>query len=146
MLRLGNKCYHTKDFLLLLLAGSLLFLSACSPEHKADVDRLNDISYAFHYRNLDSTAYYADKALALSSDYSNGRAEALNNLAFVCIMRMDYDSANRLLDKATSTTDNQIELLVSDVQCMRLCQRQSRNKDFYTYRESALRRLHRIKE
>ena len=129
-----------------MLAGSLFFLSACSPEHKAEVDRLNDISYAFHYRNLDSTAYYADKALALSSDYSNGRAEALNNLAFVCIMRMDYDRAYRLLDKATSTTDNQIELLVSDVQCMRLCQRQSRNKDFYTYRESALRRLHRIKE
>ena len=107
---------------------------------------MNDISYSFHYRNLDSTKYYANKALKLSKDYDNGYAEALNNLAFVSIVKMNYDNAYKLLNAVLKATDNQFELLVADIQFMRLCQRQSRNKDFYIYRESALHRLHRIKE
>ena len=91
---------------------------------------MNDVSYSFHYRNLDSTKYYADKALSLSEDYDNGYAEALNNLAFVSIVKMNYDNAYKLLNSVLKTTDNQIELLVADVQFMRLCQSQSKNKDF----------------
>ena len=124
----------------------IFLLSACQSEHKTQVDRLNDISYSYHYRNLDSTKHYAEKALNLSQNYDNGHAEALNNLAFVSIARMHYDSAYKLLNTTLKTTDNQIELLVADVQFMRLCQRQSRNKDFYIYRESAIHRLRRIKE
>ena len=30
------------------------------------------------------------RALMFSEDYSSGRAEAYNNLAFVCIAKMDY--------------------------------------------------------
>ena len=124
----------------------LFLLSACQSEYKTQVDRLNDISYSYHYRNLDSTKHYAEKALNLSQNYNNGHAEALNNLAFVSIVRMHYDNAYKLLNTTLKTTDNQIELLVADVQFMRLCQRQSRNKDFYIYRESAIHRLRRIKE
>ena len=124
----------------------LFLLSACQSEYKTQVDRLNDISYSYHYRNLDSTKHYAEKALILSQNYNNGHAEALNNLAFVSIVRMHYDNAYKLLNTTLKTTDNQIELLVADVQFMRLCQRQSRNKDFYIYRESAIHRLRRIKE
>lgn len=124
----------------------LFLLSACQSEYKTQVDRLNDISYSYHYRNLDSTKHYAEKALNLSQNYDNGHAEALNNLAFVSIVRMHYDNAYKLLNTTLKTTDNQIELLVADVQFMRLCQRQSRNKDFYIYRESAIHRLRRIKE
>lgn len=124
----------------------IFLLSACQSEHKTQVDRLNDISYSYHYRNLDSTKHYAEKALNLSQNYDNGHAEALNNLAFVSIVRMHYDNAYKLLNTTLKTTDNQIELLVADVQFMRLCQRQSRNKDFYIYRESAIHRLRRIKE
>lgn len=124
----------------------IFLLSACQSEHKTQVDRLNDIPYSYHYRNLDSTKHYAEKALNLSQNYDNGHAEALNNLAFVSIVRMHYDNAYKLLNTTLKTTDNQIELLVADVQFMRLCQRQSRNKDFYIYRESAIHRLRRIKE
>lgn len=124
----------------------IFLLSACQSEYKTQVDRLNDISYSYHYRNLDSTKHYAEKALILSQNYDNGHAEALNNLAFVSIVRMHYDNAYKLLNTTLKTTDNQIELLVADVQFMRLCQRQSRNKDFYIYRESAIHRLRRIKE
>ena len=60
-----------------------LLLAACSKSDKPIVDRLNEQSYYFHYRNLDSTRVYADSALSLAKDYSAGRAEALNKLALV---------------------------------------------------------------
>lgn len=125
---------------------ALFFLSACSPSHKAQVDELNRRSYAFHYRNLDSVRFYANKALHLSSDYGSGKAEALNNLAFVSIVRMDYDHAYKLLNEALATTDNQIELLITDIQMMRLCQRESQNKNFYVFHERATKRVNRILE
>ncbi|MBQ6210546.1 MAG: DUF5112 domain-containing protein, partial [Prevotella sp.] len=42
------------------------FFSACSSQHKDEVDKLNELSYSFHYRNLDSTRVYAERALSLS--------------------------------------------------------------------------------
>ena len=124
---------------------SVALFSACTPPHAEDVDKLNEISYSYHYRNLDSTTVYAKRALAAAEGYEAGQAEALNNLAFVSILKMDYQYANKLLDSISLVTDNQVELLVADVQRMRLCQRQSQNKDFYNYRESAVRRINLIK-
>ena len=124
----------------------LILISACSPSDKAAVDKLNYHSYACHYRSIDSTEYYARQALMLSASYADGYAEALNNLAFVSIVRMDYDEAERQLTEATSLTDNQIELLVCYVQQMRLCQRRSRNKEYYDYRERAITCMKRINE
>lgn len=131
---------------MLIYIGGLLCFSACSPSNKNEVDMLNIKSYTFHYRNLDSTYFYARKAFSLSDGYPEGKAEALNNLAFVSTIRMNYNGAYKLLRNVADYTDNQIELLVADVQCMRICQRQSRNKDFYSYRENALRRMRRIDE
>ena len=88
----------------------------------------------------------AESALKLSKDYPSGRAEAYNNLAFVCIAKMDYKGAKGWLKKIEEESDNQIELAIADVQNMRLCQRESHNKDFYAYREKAMRRLRRIRE
>ena len=124
----------------------VLVFSACTPSHQKEVDKLNDKAYSFHYRNIDSTKIFAQKALALSSNYDAGQAEALNNLAFVSLVRMDYKQAYLLLDHAISASDNQIELLVAYIQQMRLCQRQSQNKNFYDCQERALNCLHRIDE
>ena len=110
------------------------------------MDQLNDKSYAFHYQNLDSTWYYAQLAFSCSEHYDDGKAEALNNMAFVSLARMQYQDAFRQLDSVQNVTDNQIEILVADVQLMRLCQRVSRNKDFYEYYEKARRSLRRIEE
>ena len=110
------------------------------------MDELNDISYAFHYKDLDSTWYYANKAFALADHYSDGKAEALNNMAFVSLAKMRYQEAYRQLDSIPMLSDNQIELLIADIQQMRLCQRVSRNKDFYEYYENARRSLRRIEE
>ena len=124
----------------------LFFFSACSASHKQRVDELNSLSYAYHYRNLDSTKALAQQALRLSDDYGAGYAEACNNLAFVAMAKMDYKEARKWLDLVEEKSNNQLELLVADVQYMRICQRESHNKDFYTYRERAMARLRRIGE
>lgn len=89
---------------------------------------------------------YARKAYAMSEGYDAGKAEALNNLAFVSIARMDYQKAAAQLDSAISITDNQVELMVAETQYMRLCQRQSHNKAFYDHQEKARKHLGRIVE
>ena len=124
----------------------MLFSACQSHSGSEQTDVLNEESYAYHYRNLDSTAVYARRALQLSGGYDAGKAEALNNLAFVDIMRMNFQHAAQLLDSVYTITDNQIELLVADVQHMRLCQRKSANKEFYDYYEQAQRRIARIGE
>lgn len=125
---------------------ALFFYSACGPSHKQEVDRLNTLSYAYHYRNLDSTKMLAQRALALSDGYSAGYAEACNNLAFVEMAKMNYKEARRWLGLVEEKSNNQLELLIADVQMMRICQRESHNKDFYSYREKAMVRLRRLGE
>lgn len=133
---------HTFSGLLLCT----LMLAACGQHGNQAVDRLNEAAYAFHYRNLDSTRFYANAALAASAHYSDGYAEALNHLAFVDLVKMNYAQASKRLTTILSTSENQLELAIADIQQMRLCQRESRNKEFYEYQESAQRRLSRIKE
>ena len=110
------------------------------------MDKLNSLSYAYHYRHIDSTELFAQRAYDAAVGYAAGRAEALNNKAFVSIVRMDYDKAEQQLNEALSVTDNQIELYIAEVQLMRLCQRRSDNRAFYEHRERAESHLFRIKE
>ena len=124
----------------------ILTVSACSPVDRQRVDKLNLLSYACHYRSADSTEYYARQALCNAVHYEDGQAEAYNNLAFASIIRMQYDLAQHQLDSIPTITDNQLELLVSYIQQMRLCQRRSQNREFYDYRERALASLSRIDE
>ncbi len=140
---------HTDGIFIIFVLMIMFFVSCDNGEIHDKIDAINEKSYDARYRSLDSTSYYADKAYSLASSqgflslggYSAGRAEALNNRAFVSLARMDYDEAALLLDSASQITDNQIELLVSDVQYMRLCQRRSENKNFYSYWQRAKARL-----
>jgi len=125
---------------------STILISACSRPDRGSVDKLNFLSYAYHYRNIDSAQAYAVRAYKLSDGYSEGRAEACNNQAFVCIVRMQYDDAEMLLDEVLETSDNQVERMVAYVQHMRLCQRRSRNREFHEYRQLADEALSRINE
>lgn len=137
----------TKGSLWIASILSLLFFSACSHDtDRQTVDRLNDISYAYHYRNIDSAEVKASQAYEMAAKYGDGRAEALNNLAFVDIIRMDYDRAAERLREVEQHTNNCVELLVAAVQQMRLCQRMSHNREFYDYQEEADRLLRRINE
>ena len=125
---------------------STILISACTHPDRQTVDKLNALSYAYHYKDVDSTEYYAKQAYDLSVHYDKGRAEALNNLAFTDIVKMQYDMAEQRLNEISQITDNQTELLVSYVQQMRLCQRRSKNREFYEYRENATEALKRINE
>ena len=129
----------------LFILSTILF-SACSHPDRQTVDKLNYLSYAYHYKDIDSTKHFARQAYDLSADYHAGRAEALNNLAFVHIVKMEYDEAERLLDEVTEITDNQIQIFIAYIQQMRLCQRRSSNREFHEYRELADRAMHRINE
>jgi signal transduction histidine kinase len=129
----------------LFILITILF-SACSRPDRQTVDKLNSQSYAYHYRNLDSAEVYARRAGDLSDGYPTGRAEALNNLAFVHIVRMQYDEAEQLLNEVIETSDNQVQQLIAYVQQMRLCQRRSRNREFHEYRELADKAILRIDE
>lgn len=137
--------WHRTIVPLLMGWGVLMFFS-CSKHESGEVDRLNEVSYAWHYRNLDSTLHYARRAYDLSEHYRAGRAEALNNMAFVSIAHMDYPKAWHQLTEALKTTDNQVERLIAQIQLMRLCQRQSRNKDFYVHHQQAVNIFRRIDE
>ena len=125
---------------------SLLFLlTGCNSSSK-EADNLNSQAYDKHYRNLCLSEELANRAYHISGKYSDGRAEALNNLAFASITKMNYDSAWIQLEEVFNTTSNQVELLIADVQYMRLCQRMSSNREFYEYRERAKERIRRISE
>ena len=139
---------HIHNLLMILPFAIIVLLAvACyNTSNRAEVDRLNDISYSYHYRNLDSTQVYAKRAFEHSHNYGDGRAEAMNNLAFVEIARMKYAKAFKILTSIPEQTDNQIEQLVCDVQLMRLCQRRSENKNFYHYLQHAQGCLKRLNE
>ena len=129
-----------------LLILITILISACSHPDRQAVDKLNATSYAYHYRDIDSTEAIAKRAYDLAVDYPAGRAEALNNMAFVNIVRMRYFDAEKQLNQVVETTDNQIQQLIAYVQQMRLCQRRSKNREFHEYRELANRTLSRINE
>lgn len=111
-----------------------------------DVDHLNTRAYEQHYRSLQHTTQLAREALKKATHYSAGRAEAYNHLAFVEIAKMNYPTAHQYLQQALQATDNLVEQMVAEVQLMRLCQRQSLNKDFYIHMEAASQLKSRIKE
>ena len=106
---------------------STILISACTHSDTQTVDKLNARSYASHYRDIDTTEYYAKQAYDLSENYDNEEAE-------------------QRLNEIPQITDNQIEQLVGYVQQMRLCQRRSKNREFYEYRENAMEALKRINE
>ena len=138
---------RSKSQLLIIYCSLLIvLLLSCSPPDRQAVDKLNSLSYAYHYRNLDSTELYARKAYDLSAGYDKGRAEALNNLAFVNLVRMQYNEAEERLNSIPEITDNQLQCLIAYVQQMRLCQRRSSNREFHEYRELADRTIRRIHE
>lgn len=131
-----------------LLALLFVFICFSCSRHDAnnETDNYNDASYRYHYISLDTTLIYANLALKTAGEYHDGEVEALNNLAFVDIIRMNYSQAEKRLKQILSSTDNQFERLVANVQMMRLCQRQSRNKEFYDYYWQADKGINRIEE
>ena len=110
------------------------------------IDSLNGKAYAYRYRSLDSSYKYANEAYRQGDFYKSGKAEASNNLGFCAFMAMDFDRAEALHKEVYKLTKNELELLIADIGLMKICQRTAMNKEFYDYRNSALKRMKRIRE
>lgn len=133
-----------------VLWGFMVFCSCGGTDRTARscalVDSLNGRAYDLRYKDLEASSQMALQACRMTGGYPGGRAESLNNLAFCAFMKMDFERSAGLYEKAFLSSKNEIERLVSDVGMMKICQRTSMNKEFYDYRNSALRRMKRIEE
>lgn len=134
-----------------VVLGIGLLLSSCGKaggreNHSAEADSLNTLSYELRYKDLTASARAAGKAYSFAEGHPAQRAEALNNMAFCAFMRMDFEQASQLYRRAEVASENEVEALIADVGMMRVCQRTSLNKEFYDYRNNALRRIRRIRE
>ena len=146
--RIGNEAQHSSLsiiyyplFILIILS---LFFSCTDMVPTKEVrliDSLNGTAYAYRYRNLDSSYKYAEQAYSKVNFYKSGKAEALNNLGFWAFMNMDFDRAEASHKEVYKLTKNELELLIADIGLMKICQRTAMNKEFYDYRNSALRRM-----
>ena len=134
----------------LLGLGVSVSFGSCGKKGRADAfrlaDSLNHRAYEMRYKNLDASEEAAQKALQMGEEFPSVKAEALNNLAFCAFIRMDFERADSLLRNVYQETTNELECLVADVGMMKICQRTAMNKEFYDYRNSALRRMKRIGE
>ena len=133
----------------ILFVGLFLQFSCIgiAPTHEVrEIDSLNNKSYSFRYRDLDSSYVYALEAYQKVNYYDLGKAEACNHLGFYFFMQMDFEEALRWHKKTYVTTKNEIELLIADIGHMKIYQRTGRNKEFYDFRNSALQRMKQIEE
>ena len=130
-----------------LLLTFLLALAACTAvgEHEPVLaERYNDLAYRLRYSDISASLQAAKSARSLSPKGSDGQAEALNNMAYVCYQQMRYDQALYLLRKVHAPSRNQLELLAADVLTMKIMQRIGHGKAFFDNRLRARKRLSRI--
>jgi signal transduction histidine kinase len=128
----------------------LALLCSCVGFAPADevcrVDSLNRVAYQWRYRNVDSSFLAARQAFTAAKHDDDGKAEASNHLAFCSFIRLDFQQAAQYHKTVSHLTQNELERLIADIGMMKICQRQALNKEYYDYRNSALRRLKRIDE
>lgn len=133
--------------LLLCLSAALGACVGTAPSKELRlIDSLNQRAYVFRYKNIDSSCHAAMQAYQSVNLYRDGKAEACNNLGFCAFMRMDFEEAEKYFRRVYSLTKNELELLIADIGFMKIYQRTALNKEFYDYRNSALRRMKRIAE
>ena len=132
-----------------ILFLALGFLFSCGNGGRSsmtvrEADSLNRIAFGLRYKNLTQASEAAERAYRLLPNNPTVWAQTLNNLGFCAFMQMDFEKAMNLYGEVSRETNNEIEGLVSDIGLMKICQRASLNKEFFDYRNQALRRMKRI--
>lgn len=132
------------------LVSALLCLAFCG---RADAQEagltafdLNEKAISYLWSNLDSAEQYARFALDVTRRHSDEHAKAVNTLARIAFMRMDYTQAWDLYSSVPSITSNTLEIVGSQIGLMRICQRTSDNVSFYQYRNEILLNLRALHE
>ena len=132
------------------LISALLCLAACGQAKVQGSGQtafdLNEKAISFLWNNLDSAEQYARFALDVTRRHSDEHAKAVNTLARIAFMRMDYTEAWDLYSSVPSITSNTLEVVASQIGLMRICQRTSDNVSFYQYRNEILLNLRALHE
>lgn len=124
----------------------MLVFTSCKQQDTSLPDELNRRAYALRYVDVEHSLHYANVAYALSGNYPDGQAEAMNHRAFVWYQQMLFSRAMEELNCVDSVTNNQVELLCADVMRMKITQRTGELRLFYSAWHNAERRLMRIDE
>lgn len=142
-----NRCFPFAILGVLLLTILFSCVDTVPVRQAHLIDSLNRMAYGDRYKNLEESYRAAREAFDnVSPFYQQGRAEACNNLGFCAFMRMDFEEAERLHKEVYELTRNEPERLIADVGLMKIYQRTALNKAYYDYRNSAIRRMKRIRE
>lgn len=127
-----------------------IFFGACqyrtSVGEWAAADSLNEVAYALRYKNLKQSKEAAEAAFQYAGGDASAQAEACNHMGFCAFMRMDFPEAERCFQQVYGLTKNELELLIADIGRMKIYQRKAMNKEYYDFRNRALRRMKRISE
>lgn len=130
--------------------SALLCLPFCGRADAQDSGQtafdLNEKAISYLWNNLDSAEQYARFALDVTRRHSDEHAKAINTLARIAFMRMDYTQAWDLYSQVPSITSNTLEIVGSQIGLMRICQRTSDNVSFYQYRNEILLNLRALHE
>lgn len=140
---------HSTLHLIAWLCAVWLLGCTAHMEHSTEMhpaDELNRRAYAWRYRDLDSTTYYAVEAFDEAKHYKHGRSVACNTLGFVAYMHMDYEGALAWYHEVDEQSGCELERLVADVGRMNVYMRTADNLAFYDSRVSAMKRLAHINE
>lgn len=133
-----------------LVLGTMLCvastLNATAQNSGQTVFDLNEKAISYLWNNLDTAEQYARYAMEISRRHSDERAKAVNTLARIAFMRMDYTQSWELYSSVPSVTSNMLEVVASQIGLMRICQRTSDNVSFYEYRNSILLNLRALHE
>ena len=126
----------------------LVIFAACSSVPEKDVVSVaedNDLAYRIRYSDISASLQAAKRAYSsCSPENPDGKAEALNNMAYEAYQQMRYDQALQLLQEVHEFSRNQLELLCADVLTMKIMQRIGQGKSFFDSRLRAQKRLRRI--
>ena len=132
------------------IIGTVLCMAACRQGSVVNSGHtaydLNEKAISYLWNNLDSAEAYAQFAYQVSGRHSDERAKAVNTLARIAFMRMDFTQAWNLYSSVPSITGNMLEVVASEIGLMRICQRTSDNVSFYEYRNSILLNLRALHE
>ena len=125
---------------------TLLIATSAAYARSSTAFDLNEKAISYLWNNLDSAEQYARFAYDVSGRHSDERAKAVNTLARIATIRMDFTQAWDLYSSIPGITNNMLEVVGSEIGLMRLCQRTSDNVMFYQYRNNILLHLRSLHE
>ena len=93
---------------LLLIIALFIACSTVDERNAMVVSENNDLAYRLRYTDISASLQAAKKAYSCSSGDPDGKAEALNNMAYVSYQQMRYDQTLHLLQHVYRFSRNRL--------------------------------------